>query len=89
MEYSDQALQFLEKDYDLKVRYLSDQFSRMWTRFNFFLVLESGLSAALWVWFKDKAGSVDKVFVPDVGWNRFERLLVRFWCTRPSSCRGL
>jgi hypothetical protein len=47
----EQALQFLQKDYELKVRYLSDQFSRMWTRFNFFLVLESGLSAALWVWF--------------------------------------
>jgi hypothetical protein len=63
MEYPQQALQFLEKDYELKVRYLADQFSRMWTRFNFFLVLESGLSAALWVWFKDKAESVDKAVV--------------------------
>src|SRR5262249_1638386 len=35
----------------------------MWTRFNFFLVLESGLSAALWVWFKDTAESVDKACV--------------------------
>lgn len=47
---------FLEKDYELKVRYLSDHFSRMWTRFNFFLVLESGLSAALWLWFREAGG---------------------------------
>jgi hypothetical protein len=47
---------FLEKDYERKVRYLSDHFSRMWTRFNFFLVLESGLSAALWLWFREAGG---------------------------------
>jgi hypothetical protein len=34
---------FFVKDYELKIKYLSDQFSRMWTRFNFFLTLESGL----------------------------------------------
>ena len=48
------ALAFVQKDYELKMNYLSAHFSRMWTRFNFFLVLESGLSAALWLWFKDK-----------------------------------
>ena len=37
---------FLTKDYELKVRYLSDQFTRMWTRFNYFLVLESALFVA-------------------------------------------
>jgi hypothetical protein len=47
---------FLENDYERKVRYLSDHFSRMWTRFNFFLVLESGLSAALWLWFRESGG---------------------------------
>src|ERR1700704_2185050 len=47
-------LDFLKMDYELKVKYLSDQFARMWTRFHFFLVLESGLSAALWIWFKDR-----------------------------------
>jgi hypothetical protein len=47
---------FLERDYERKVRYLSDHFSRMWTRFNFFLVLESGLSAALWLWFREAGG---------------------------------
>lgn len=34
---------FLLKDYELKIRYLTDHFSRMWTRFNFFLTIESGL----------------------------------------------
>jgi hypothetical protein len=35
--------ELLLKDYELKVRYLSDQFARMWTRFNFFLTITSGL----------------------------------------------
>jgi hypothetical protein len=34
---------FLLKDYELKVRYLSDHFQRMWTRFNFFVTIESAL----------------------------------------------
>lgn len=34
---------FLMKDYELKARYLTDHFSRMWVRFNFFLTIESGL----------------------------------------------
>ncbi len=34
---------FLLKDYELKARYLTDHFSRMWVRFNFFLTIESGL----------------------------------------------
>jgi hypothetical protein len=48
------ALSFLQRDYELKIKYLSNHFSRMWTLFNFFLVLEPGLSAALWVWFKEE-----------------------------------
>lgn len=36
---------FLQKDYELKVRYLTDHFSRMWTRFNFFLSIHSALFA--------------------------------------------
>jgi hypothetical protein len=35
--------QFLVKNYELQVRYLSDHFSRMWTRFNFFLTINSAL----------------------------------------------
>ena len=34
---------FLVKDYELKVRYLTDHFSRMWTRFNYFVGIESAL----------------------------------------------
>ncbi len=34
---------FLQKDYELKARYLTDHFSRMWIRFNFFLTIESTL----------------------------------------------
>lgn len=39
--------QFLVQDYQLKVRYLSDHFQRMWTRFNFFLTLEGAALGAL------------------------------------------
>jgi hypothetical protein len=35
--------QFLLRNYELQVRYLSDHFSRMWTRFNFFLTINSAL----------------------------------------------
>jgi len=34
---------FLLADYQLKAKYLTDHFSRMWTRFNFFLTIESAL----------------------------------------------
>src|SRR5262245_41529780 len=34
---------FLIKDYELKVGYLTQQFSRMWTRFNYFIGIESAL----------------------------------------------
>jgi hypothetical protein len=54
------ARSFLQSDYQLKANLLASQYTRMWTRFNFFIVLESGLSAALWAWFKDKGGFVDQ-----------------------------
>ena len=38
---------FLKDDYQLKVRYLTDHMQRMWTRFNFFVTLQSGLVAGL------------------------------------------
>jgi hypothetical protein len=34
---------FLVKDYELKVGYLTEQFGRMWTRFNYFLGIETAL----------------------------------------------
>ena len=45
-EYSqlnDKQKEFLVKDYELKLRYVSDHFQRMWTRFNFFVTIESAL----------------------------------------------
>jgi len=37
---------FLAKDYAMKVDYLTQHFSRMWTRFNFFIALETAISGA-------------------------------------------
>lgn len=34
---------FLQKDYELKVTYLSNQFTRMWNRFNYFVTIETAL----------------------------------------------
>jgi hypothetical protein len=34
---------FLVKDYDLKIGYLSQHFGRMWARFNYFIGIESAL----------------------------------------------
>jgi hypothetical protein len=47
------AIDFLRKDYELKVSYLTAHLSRMWTRFNFFLTIESALLA--WSFGKDSA----------------------------------
>jgi hypothetical protein len=45
MNDEDPLKNFLLEDYRLKVQYLSDYFSRMWTRFNFFLTINSALFA--------------------------------------------
>lgn len=34
---------FVQKDYELKVAYLTNHFQRMWTRFNYFVVIEAAL----------------------------------------------
>lgn len=39
------AVDFLREDYELKAKYLEGHLSRMWTRFNFFLTIESALLA--------------------------------------------
>ena len=44
---SDPGPDFLQKDYELKVRYLSDHYARMWTRFNFFMVANTAVVIAL------------------------------------------
>ena len=35
--------EFLLKDYELKITYLTDHFQRIWTRFNFFVTIETAL----------------------------------------------
>jgi hypothetical protein len=35
--------EFLLSDYELKVEYLTEHFGRMWTRFNYFVGIESAL----------------------------------------------
>ncbi len=52
----------LVDDYKSKVNYLKDHFSRMWTRFNFFLTIHSGLFGAT-VLSNDK----DKWWIPFFG----------------------
>jgi hypothetical protein len=34
---------FAQKDYEMKVQYLTSHFQRMWTRFNFFVVIQAAL----------------------------------------------
>jgi hypothetical protein len=45
---------FLVEDYQLKADYLSEHFSRMWTRFNFFLSVETALFGVVFVADKDE-----------------------------------
>src|SRR6266540_2667256 len=40
---------FLQKDYELKISYLTNHMSRMWTRFHYFLVLETALTGGKFV----------------------------------------
>ena len=42
----DPKLKFLINDYELKVDYLKDHFTRVWVRFNYFLGLQSALFGA-------------------------------------------
>ena len=44
--FDDQTRRFSDfalKDYELKVTYLTNHFQRMWTRFNYFVVIEAAL----------------------------------------------
>jgi hypothetical protein len=37
------TVDFAQRDYEMKVTYLTNQFQRMWTRFNYFVLIESAL----------------------------------------------
>jgi hypothetical protein len=53
--------EFYKQDYKLKVEFYTGQFQRMWTRFNLFLTLETGLVALLFV--KD-SGALTRLAAP-------------------------
>lgn len=44
---------FPQKDYELKINYLVNQFTRMWTRFNYFLGVETTLIGGTIIFSKD------------------------------------
>lgn len=47
---------FLLKDYELKISYLTNHFSRIWMRFNFFVTIESALVGGKFVFGNGKLG---------------------------------
>jgi hypothetical protein len=58
---------FLMEDYKLKVGYLTAQFSRMWTRFQYFIVLEGVLSTAFFGFFRNNENRANGVWVAVTG----------------------
>lgn len=50
--------EFLIKDYELKIRFLTDHFSRLWTRFNFFLVTETAIVSGKVIFAKSDGTSI-------------------------------
>lgn len=54
--------EYLMNDYELKVRYLTDHFTRMWTRFNFFLVTETAIVSGKIIFSKSDQASVALLF---------------------------
>lgn len=47
------STEFLVKDYELKLGYLTSHFTRMWTRFNYFLGIETALVGGKFVFTSD------------------------------------
>lgn len=50
---------FLLRDYELKVTYLTNHFQRMWTRFNFFVTIKSALVGGKVLLIKSDGPSVE------------------------------
>lgn len=50
---SAEVLAFLQKDYEMKVRFLENHFARIWTRFNFFMVASTALALGLFQGLRD------------------------------------
>lgn len=47
---TDPKVAFLQKDYDHKIAYLKDHYSRMWTRFNYFVGIETAITGGKILW---------------------------------------
>lgn len=72
---------FLVKDYDLKVRYLADHFGRMWTRFNYFVGIETALVGGKLVFSNGKL-SPEVAIVGGIVW--YNHKLSRTRCVKRS-----
>ena len=75
---------FAQKDYELKVAYLTSHFQRMWTRFNYFVVIEAALIGGKTVFGGDRISLAGLVFglVVSVAWyvmGAEDRFLVAFY----------
>jgi hypothetical protein len=64
---SKDVLAFLQKDYELKVRFLVDHFGRMWTRFNFFMVATTALAIGLFQGLRDGRTLGEAIAFPIAG----------------------
>lgn len=54
--------EYLIKDYELKIRFLTDHFSRMWMRFNFFLVTETAIVSGKIIFTRSDSTSIALLF---------------------------
>jgi hypothetical protein len=60
----EKVLEFLIEDYKLKVNYLNNHFSRILTRFNFFLSIQIALFGVLGFFLFGKSRNVDAAIIP-------------------------
>lgn len=75
---------FAQKDYELKVAYLTNHFQRMWTRFNYFVVIEAALIGGRTIFGSDRISVAGLVFglVVSLVWyvmGAEDRFLVAFY----------
>jgi hypothetical protein len=55
-------MDFALRDYELKVAYLTNHFTRMWTRFNYFVVIEAALIGGKTVFGTGEIGRIGLAF---------------------------
>jgi hypothetical protein len=54
---------FYAKDYELKINYLTEQFTRMWTRFNYFLGVETTLLGGTIIFSKNLTDNMNCILI--------------------------